>query len=135
MTPTQFFASLPDPLRKDIRALHNVVRKAAPKLKPVVVPGGGAGGRTTIGYGPWHYRYPTGREGDTFVVAISPTAQGISFYVMASRGTHWLPEIYAKRLGKANCGKSCVRIRKVSDISVDALEDMVREAAAVHGKA
>lgn len=144
-TPTEYFATLPEPLRKDMRTLHNVVRKAAPKLKPVVVPNG-VGRRTQLGYGPWHYRYPTGREGDTFVVAIAPTAQGISIYVMATRDdshmhptgssrTQWLPEIYSKRLGRASCGKSCVRIRKASDLDLDALADMVGEAAAIHGKA
>ena len=144
-TPTEYFATLPEPLRTDMRTLHNVVRKAAPKLKPVVVPNG-VGGRTQLGYGPWHYRYPTGREGDTFVVAIAPTAQGISIYVMATRDashmhptgssrTQWLPEIYSKRLGRASCGKSCVRIRKASDLDLDALADMIGEAAAIHGRA
>ena len=45
-----------------------------------------------LGYGPFHYQYPTGREGDTFVVAMMDGAQALSIYVLGGDGGQWLVE-------------------------------------------
>jgi uncharacterized protein DUF1801 len=138
LTPNEFIASLPEPRRTEVRRLHEVIRKAAPNLKPVARP-------QRIGYGPWHYRYPSGRQGDAFVVTVANLKQAISLYILAKRdasreqptksGTRWLPVIYADRLGNVTHGKSNIRIRKLSEVDLEVVAEMVSEAAAIHGKA
>ena len=56
-TPREYIARLDEPRRTEVRELHELIRKTVPGLKPHL-----SGGM--LAYGPFHYRYPTGREGD-----------------------------------------------------------------------
>lgn len=78
-------------------------------------------GPTMIGYGQMHYRYATGREGDTFCVGFSPRKAKISLY--------GLPHDQAKlaRLGKHAVGASCIYINKPEDVDLAVLEELIRE--------
>ncbi len=55
-TPAEYIAAVDDKRRSDITALDGLIRKHAPKLEPVIMGG-------MLGYGPFHYRYASGREG------------------------------------------------------------------------
>src|SRR5688572_19971313 len=110
MTTAETWIAAQDPARSaDLRALHELISRAAPDL-PV-----GTYGKM-LGYGPFHYRYPTGTEGDTFLVAVASGKTGISVYVNAVEGGLYLPERHKDRLGKANIGKSCIRFKKLADL-------------------
>jgi Domain of unknown function (DU1801) len=111
-----------------IEAVDATVRRAAPELK-VALDG------KFLGYGPFHYRYPTGREGDTFVVAMMDGAQALSVYVNAGDGGQWLVEGNADRLGKVSVGKSCIRVKRLDQIDLDVLAEIVRTAADQHADA
>ncbi|GAB3690955.1 DUF1801 domain-containing protein [Corynebacterium nasicanis] len=82
-------------------------------------------GPSMIGYGQTHYRYATGREGDTFHVGFSPRKAKISLY-----GLQGLPrtEELLARLGKHQTAVSCVYVNKPEDIDLEVLEELVRHA-------
>jgi hypothetical protein len=111
-----------------IEAVDATVRRAAPELT-VALDG------KFLGYGPFHYRYPTGHEGDTFVVSMMDGAQALSVYVNGGDGGQWLVEGNADRLGKVSVGKSCIRVKRLDQINLDVLGEIVRTAADQHADA
>jgi hypothetical protein len=84
-----------------------------------------------LGYGRFHYRYKSGREGDASLVALASRKQYISMYVLCADDHGYLAERYAERLPKASIGKSCVRFKRTSDIDLDALRDLLRDAGRI----
>jgi hypothetical protein len=88
-----------------------------------------------IGYGRFHYRYATGREGDASLIALSSRKQYISLYVLCADAGGYLAERYADRLPRANIGKSCVRFKRVDDLDLDALRELLTEAGRIGGAA
>ncbi|MEM8856124.1 MAG: DUF1801 domain-containing protein, partial [Pseudomonadota bacterium] len=80
-------------------------------------------GRGLIGYGSYHYRYDSGREGDFLATGFSMRAKEISLHILP--GYSAFPEI-AARLGKHRRGKSCWYIKSLSAIDEAALEDLIR---------
>ena len=83
-TPAQYFASLAEPDRSDVRALHDAIRKAIPEHKPGMIGG-------FLSFGKYRYKYTSGREGDTGVVAIASQKQYISLY-LGCTGAGYLAE-------------------------------------------
>lgn len=80
-------------------------------------------GRAIVGYGSYHYRYDSGREGDWLATGFSPGAARLSIYIMPGYQDHG--DILA-RLGKHKTGKACVYINKLSDVNVDILAELIR---------
>ena len=76
-TPAEYIATVDDKRRSDIAALDALIRKHTPKLEPVIMGG-------MLGYGPFHYRYASGREGDACKLSIVGDASYISLYCFAS---------------------------------------------------
>jgi hypothetical protein len=128
MTVTEFLAAMSERNRAEAKRVHALIRRVAPSLKPGVMSG-------MLGYGKFHYRYPTGREGDTALLMLADRAGGLSLYVNCVSGDRYLAEKYAKRLGKVSCGKSCIRFKKLDDLNEDALAALIREATAIGGAA
>lgn len=77
-----------------------------------------------IGFGSYHYRYETGREGDFFNIGFAPTKQGLTIYVMS--GLKGFDDIL-DRLGPHTTTKSTVKITRLADIDQDALSELVSE--------
>jgi uncharacterized protein YdhG (YjbR/CyaY superfamily) len=127
-TPEKYIAAAPAAQRDILRALHDTVRSAAPRLETVVTP-------TMLGYGPFHYRYESGREGDTFLISVAARKAGVSLYVFAAKHGQYLPEWYKDKLPKASIGKSCIRIKRIEDVDRTVLRALVREAVKVGGVA
>lgn len=121
-TPAQYLASLPEPRRADVTALHRAITRAVPKLKPVVVYG-------MLGYGPYHYWYESGREGDSAVIALASQKQYISLYLMAVEDGVYLAEANKARLGKVSVGKCCIRFKRLADLDLPSALRLVRKAA------
>jgi hypothetical protein len=78
-----------------------------------------------IGYGPYHYRYESGREGDSARVALASNKTGFSVYISCVDDKGWLAEQAKAKLGKASVGKSCIRFKRLGDIHLDALGDLL----------
>nr|WP_269467891.1 DUF1801 domain-containing protein [Devosia ureilytica] len=76
-----------------------------------------------VGFGQYHYKYPTGHEGDAFLVGFAPRKSEFSIYLM---GTYF-PQETARRealltkLGKHRMGKACLYVKRLSDIDLDVL--------------
>jgi hypothetical protein len=121
-TPAEYVAAVDDKRRPDIAALDALIRTHAPELEPVVMGG-------MLGYGPFHYRYASGREGDACKLSIASNASYISLYCFAADDDGYVAERYADRLGKASIGKSCVRFKKLADLDETALVALIEQTA------
>jgi hypothetical protein len=128
-TPAQYLASVPPERRAAIKALDAAIRKTAPRLKPFVAYKG-----TILGYGPYHYKYASGLEGDAPVVGLSSRKNYISLYIAGARDGQTIAEAAAKRLGKVSVGKACIRFKKLEDLNLPAALELVREAAVLIDK-
>lgn len=82
-------------------------------------------GPSIIGFGSYHYKYPTGHEGDAPLVGFSPRKAKISLY-FATGDTE--REQLLKKFGKHTSGKACVYINKIDDIDVNILKDLIRQS-------
>jgi len=82
-------------------------------------------GGSIVGFGSYHYRYASGREGDWFKAGFSPRKQALTLYMMA--GTGKTPELYEK-LGKYTTGKGCLYIKKLEHIDKKVLKSLIRES-------
>lgn len=81
-------------------------------------------GDSIVGYGSYHYKYDSGREGDFLLIGFSPRKNAISLYLSCDiEGQH--ASILSK-LGKFKNGKSCLYVNKLEDINIEVLKDMVR---------
>jgi hypothetical protein len=84
-------------------------------------------GSNIVGYGKYHYKYASGREGDWMLVGFSPRKHNLSIYIMPGF------EPYAalmKKLGKYKTGKSCLYINSLADIDEAVLEQLIVESVA-----
>lgn len=82
-------------------------------------------GGSIVGFGSYHYKYASGREGDWFLAGFSPRKQNISIYIMAgfSQQTDLL-----EKLGKHKTGKGCLYIKRLSDIDRAVLKTMIQRS-------
>jgi hypothetical protein len=88
-------------------------------------------GTSIVGFGSYHYKYASGREADWMLIGFSPRKQNITLYIMA--GFDQYDEMLA-RLGKHACGKSCLYIKRLSDVHVPTLKQLV-QASVQHMRA
>ena len=118
----EYLAALPEERRGAVSRVHEVIRRAAPELEPALW-------GKMLGYGKYHYRYATGREGDFYVVGLANQKQYVSLYLCATVDGAYLAESNAGRLGKVSVGKSCIRFKKLEDLDLDVVAELVRAAA------
>ncbi|WP_107038760.1 DUF1801 domain-containing protein [Brumimicrobium mesophilum] len=81
-------------------------------------------GPSIIGFGSYHYKYKSGHEGDAPLVGFSPRKAEISLYVFTGTEEH---EYLLENLGKFRKGKACIYIKKLADINVDELNNVMAE--------
>ena len=121
-TPAEYIAAVDDARRADIVALDALIRTHAPDLEPVIMGG-------MLGYGPFHYRYASGRQGETCKLSVASNASYISLYCFATDQEGYVAERYVDRLPKASIGKTCVRFKKLADLDEVALAALIEETA------
>lgn len=118
-SPEEYIARL-DPRRSQVQTLHEFIRRTAPDLEPHIRSG-------MIGYGTYHDKYASGREGDWFMLGLAGNKSYASVYASGGVGDSYVPERHADRLGKVSVGKSCIRIKRIDDVDLDALAEVIRE--------
>ena len=101
--------------RKDCEALAKLMTKAT-KQKPKMW------GTSIVGFGSYHYKYESGREGDSCLTGFSSRKGDISIYLVASFPGR--DELLAK-LGKYKMAKACLYVRKLSDVDTNVLGQLV----------
>jgi hypothetical protein len=83
-------------------------------------------GDSIVGFGSYHYRYASGREGDWFLAGFSPRKQSLTLYIMAGFDQY---QSLMAGLGRYTTGKSCLYVKKLDDIDYDTLRELVRLSA------
>ena len=84
-------------------------------------------GSSIVGFGTYHYRYASGREGDFFEAGFSPRKRALTIYVMA--GFSEYDDLLA-RLGKHTTGKSCLYVKRLADVDLDVLREILTRSVA-----
>lgn len=112
----KFINSIKDEtVRKDcfeIIKLMKSVTKKEPKMW----------GPSIIGFGSYHYKYASGREGDSCLTGFSPRKQNLTIYLM---GGFEKQKALLEKLGKHKTSKACLYIKSLNDINVKVLKEMV----------
>jgi hypothetical protein len=115
----RFLKSIPDDRkRKDASALVGLMQQAT-QAEPKMW------GSSIVGFGSYHYKYASGREGDWFLTGFSPRKQNLTLYIMA--GFKQYDELL-KSLGKYKTGKACLYIKSLEDIHLPTLRKLVRQS-------
>ena len=83
-------------------------------------------GSSIIGFGSYHYKYASGREGEWFLTGFAPRKQNLTLYIMA--GFDQYGELMSK-LGKHSTGKSCLYIKRLADVDQYVLRRLVALSA------
>jgi len=78
-----------------------------------------------VGFGSYHFKYDSGREGDWLVTGFSPRKKDLTLYIMMGFEKH--AELM-KKLGKHNTAKSCLYIKRLSDVDVPTLKKLIKES-------
>lgn len=111
-----FLAGIEDEqARKDCKAIARIMREAtgeSPKMW----------GPSIVGFGSYHYRYASGREGDWPITGFSPRKQNLTLYIMDGFAEYGS---LLQRLGPHKTGKSCLYIKRLADVDLDVLRELV----------
>ena len=97
-----------------LRIMKEVTRK-----KPVMW------GPSIVGFGSYHYKYESGREGDMPLTGFSPRKQSLTVYIMPGFDKY---DDLLKRLGKHKVGKSCLYINKLADVDISVLKELIAKS-------
>ena len=116
-----FIAGLDDAgRRKDSMALIALMRRAT-RHRPKMW------GGSMIGFGSYHYRYASGREGDFFLTGFAPRKSALTLYIMP--GLERYGDLL-ERLGPHRTGKSCLYLKNLDSVDHGVLEELVRDSVA-----
>ena len=122
-TPEEYINLIEDLKRKEeVIALDKLIRKTVPDLEPFIISG-------MIGYGKYSYKYASGKEGDWATILLASQKNYISVYICAANGKEYLPESYKDKFPKADIGRSCIRIKKIDDIDLEILKEIIKKGA------
>lgn len=112
----EFLATIePEQKREEARQLTALFAKVT-GFEPVMW------GPSIIGYGRYHYVYESGREGDFLATGFSPRKAQHSIYILPGY-TDFGPIL--ARLGKHSKGKACLYVKRLSDIDMDVLAELI----------
>lgn len=129
-SPAEYIASLPAAVGADMAALDERITAALPGHARCLWAGVFWGGseQRIIGYGDMSYVRSDKREVRWFLVGLARQKNYYSVYVNAADGRRYLAEAYAGRLGKAKVGKSSISFRKLADVDLDVLSELLEQA-------
>jgi len=116
VSATAFIKSIEDEqMRRDARKVAAMMREATGSRARMW-------GANIVGFGEYHYRYESGREGDFMIAGFSPRKQALTLYVIPGF-KHF--ESLMSKLGKYKTGKSCLYIRRLSDVDEQVLKRLI----------
>lgn len=112
----EFLAAVEDEgRRRDCEVLRGLMREITGEEPQMWGP-------SIIGFGSYRYRYASGREGDWPLAGFSPRKRDLTVYVMAGFSQY---EELMERLGKHRTGKSCLYLKRLDDVDLDVLRELV----------
>ena len=104
--------------RADCETLVKMMKRVT-TAKPVMW------GPSIVGFGSYHYKYASGHEGDCCIAGFAPRKPDLTVYLapeFAAKGA------LLKKLGKHKSTKSCLYIRKLEDVDLSILEELIRRS-------
>jgi len=115
----QFLKKVENPTKREDSFKILELMKEITKEEPVMW------GDSIVGFGSYHYKYASGREGDWFRVGFSPRKQNLAIYLMIGFEKH---QKILKSIGKYKTGKSCLYVNKLKDINFQSLKELILES-------
>lgn len=106
--------------RRDAKTVARIMKRVTGKPPKMWGP-------SIVGYDSYHYVYASGREGDFMVAGFSPRKQALTLYIMSGFSGH---QALMKKLGKHSTGKSCLYIKRLDDIDLEVLEELITRSVA-----
>ncbi|MCB0522377.1 MAG: DUF1801 domain-containing protein [Lewinellaceae bacterium] len=82
-------------------------------------------GPSIVGFGTYHYKYESGREGDFMIVGFSPRKQNLTLYIMPGFARY---DELMQKLGKYKTGKSCLYLKRLEDVDLEVLKQLIGES-------
>ena len=119
MSVEEYIAALPDERQADARTLAQLMAEVSGEPAQMW-------GSSIIGFGLYHYRYPTGTEGDSAVVSFAPRKQNLVVYLVGDVGDRDAEQL--ARLGPHQTGKGCLYLRRLTDVDLDVLGELVADS-------
>ncbi|MFP4112493.1 MAG: DUF1801 domain-containing protein [Candidatus Woesearchaeota archaeon] len=113
-----FIETLPEKRQKDCKELVKLMKKIT-KEEPKMW------GKRIVGFGSYHYKYASGQEGNWMLIGFSPRNNDLSIYTMCDINTE---QSLLDKLGKHKHGKSCLYIKRLSDIDKDILQKILENS-------
>lgn len=118
---TDFIAGIEDERqRKDSKTLVKL-------MKTVTESGPKMWGPSIVGFGSYHYEYASGRTGDWMLTGFSPRKGNLSIYIMSGFTDE---AALMQKLGKYKVGKSCLNVKRLEDVDLKVLGQLVSESVA-----
>jgi hypothetical protein len=81
-------------------------------------------GSSIVGFGEQHLKYASGRELDWFTIGFSPRKQELTLYGLGN----WLESDLVKKLGKCKTGKGCLYVKKLADVDIKVLKELLKQS-------
>ena len=113
----EFLNQIPDKERRDDCFAIAKMMEEATGAKPKMW------GPSIVGFGSFHYKYDSGREGDWLLTGFSPRKNDLTLYLMMGFEQH---RELMQQLGKHKTSKSCLYIKRLSDVHVPALKKLIK---------
>jgi hypothetical protein len=114
----EYIQAIPDPIRRED------CQKLAELMSEITGKPGVLWGPSIIGFDQYHYRYASGREGTSLRIGFAHRAGDISLYNVTGFDD---AESYLTRLGKHKMGKGCLYVKRLADIDLEILKEMIRK--------
>lgn len=126
-----YLASLAEPVRRDLAALHRTILALSPACRLWFLDGRDSKGKVVsnpnIGYGVTNIAHGDGRSREFYRVGISANTSGISVYIMGIEDKTYVARTYADRIGKAKLTGYCIKFRRLGDLDQEVLEAALRD--------
>lgn len=109
----------------DDKAKRADVKKVAAMMRRATDARAAMWGSSIVGFGQYHYKYDSGREGDFMLTGFSPRKQALTVYIIPGFKPF---DTLMKKLGKYKTGKSCLYIKRLSDVDEKVLERLIMKS-------
>jgi len=121
----------PEPKRSDIQALHHLILHVVPSCKLWFLDGKNSEGKIVsnpnIGYGSFAMKYAGGASKESFQISVSANTSGISLYIIGLKDKAYLTQTFGGKIGKANITGYCIKFKRLKDLNIDVLEEIIKE--------
>ena len=118
-----FLARVPDGRRRED------ARRLAAIMQEITGEPAAMWGTSIVGFGTYHYRYASGHEGDAPLASFSPRSQHLAIYLVGEFGDRHRSAL--ARLGPHKTGKGCLYVKRLDDVDLDALRELIDRSVRV----